>query len=165
MRPFYWGVSPSLLLLLGCLSWGCGTPSLEGPLVGSEADSLACDRIAGAEPMNIAEQIERAGITDSTATWAYVLEEGEEAIFTRAWLGQNSERSIDIQYFIFSMDNVGIIALDYLLRAADRGVKVRMLVDDIMLDVSEEDVLALSAHPNFKSASTIRIRAKMDFRK
>ena len=78
------------------------------------------------------------------------LEEGEEAIFTRAWLGQNSERSIDIQYFIFSMDNVGIIALDYLLRAADRGVKVRMLVDDIMLDVSEEDVLALSAHPNFE---------------
>ena len=150
MRPFYWGVSPRLLLLLGCLSWGCGTPSLEGPLVGSEADSLACDRIAGAEPMNIAEQIERSGITDSTATWAYVLEEGEEAIFTRAWLGQNSERSIDIQYFIFSMDNVGIIALDYLLRAADRGVKVRMLVDDIMLDVSEEDVLALSAHPNFE---------------
>ncbi len=33
------------------------------------------------------------------------------------------------------MDNVGLIALDYLLHAADRGVKVRMLVDDIMLDV------------------------------
>ena len=79
-----------------------------------------------------------------------MLEEGEEAIFTRAWLSQNSITTIDIQYFIFSLDNVVIIALDYLLRAADRGVKIRMLVDDIMLDVTEHDVLALNAHPNFE---------------
>ena len=79
-----------------------------------------------------------------------MLEEGEEAVFSRAWLSDHSTRSIDIQYFIFSMDNVGLIALDYLIRAADRGVKVRMIVDDIMLDVALEDVAALNAHPNIE---------------
>ena len=83
-------------------------------------------------------------------TGVYILEKGEEALIGRAWLTQHATTSIDIQYFIFSLDNVGIIALDYLLRAADRGVNIRMLVDDIMLDVSEADVLALNAHPNLE---------------
>ena len=115
-------------------------PSIHGPVVLNDETS--------AVPTTIAQQIEAAGIPDSSRTYGYVLEEGEEAIFTRAWLSEHSERSIDIQYFIFSMDNVGLIALDYLLHAADRGVKVRMLVDDIMLDVGIDDVLALNAHPN-----------------
>ena len=46
------------------------------------------------------------------------------------------------------MDNVGLIACDYLVRAADRGVKVRILVDDIMVDAPIEDVLSLAAHKN-----------------
>ena len=61
---------------------------------------------------------------------------------------EHSARTVDIQYFIFSMDNVGLIALDYLIQAADRGVQIRMLVDDIMLDVALEDVALLNAHPN-----------------
>ena len=52
----------------------------------------------------------------------------------RAWLCQSAQKSIDIQYFIFSADNIVLIAVDYLLRAADRGVMVRLLVDDIMVD-------------------------------
>lgn len=98
-------------------------------------------------------QISAAGLLDSAATWGYVLEHGEEAIFSRAWLTEHSALTVDIQYFIFSMDNVGLIALDYLIQAADRGVQIRMLVDDIMLDVALEDVALLNAHPNI----TIRI--------
>ena len=60
---------------------------------------------------------------------------------------------MDIQYFIFSMDNVGLIALDFLIQAADRGIQIRMLVDDIMLDVAVDDIALLNAHPNI----TIRV--------
>jgi len=81
-------------------------------------------------------------------TGVYVLEDGGGSLVTRAWLCENAEQTIDIQYFIFSTDNVGLIACDYLVRAADRGVKVRILVDDIMVDADVEDILTLNSHEN-----------------
>ncbi len=81
-------------------------------------------------------------------TGVYVLEDGGGSLVTRAWLCENAEKSIDIQYFIFSTDNVGLIACDYLVRAADRGVKVRILIDDIMVDADIQDVLILNSHEN-----------------
>jgi phosphatidylserine/phosphatidylglycerophosphate/cardiolipin synthase-like enzyme len=77
-----------------------------------------------------------------------VLEDGGGSLITRAWFTEKAEKNIDIQYFIFSTDNVGLIACDYLVRAADRGVKVRLLVDDMMVDAELEDILTLDAHPN-----------------
>ena len=69
-----------------------------------------------------------------TSTGVYPLEEGDVSMVARAWLAEAAERTIDVQYFIFTADNVGLIAVDYLLRAADRGVHVRLLVDDFMLE-------------------------------
>ena len=83
-----------------------------------------------------------------TKTGVYSLEEGDESMIARAWLSESAEKTIDIQYFIFSADNVGLIAVDYLIRAADRGVKVRILVDDIMVEADADELLALDAHPN-----------------
>lgn len=85
-----------------------------------------------------------------TSTGVYPLEEGDASMVSRAWLAEAAERTIDVQYFIFSADNVGLIAVDYLLRAADRGVHVRLLVDDFMLEVGGEELLALDAHPNIE---------------
>jgi len=83
-----------------------------------------------------------------TKTGVYVLEDGGGALVTRAWLTAYAEKTIDIQYFIFSTDNVGLIACDYLIRAADRGVKIRILVDDIMVDADLDDILILDSHEN-----------------
>ncbi len=83
-------------------------------------------------------------------TGAYVLEDGGGAMIARAWFSEYAEKSIDIQYFIFSTDNVGLIACDYLVRAADRGVKVRIIVDDIMVEATPEEVLMLDSHPNIE---------------
>lgn len=79
----------------------------------------------------------------------YVLEKGEDALLARGWLGDHATRSIDVQYFIWSSDNVGILASELLLRAAERGVKVRVLVDDLLVDAPSDAMLALAAHPNF----------------
>ncbi|MFZ2162899.1 MAG: phospholipase D-like domain-containing protein [Sideroxyarcus sp.] len=78
----------------------------------------------------------------------YVLDTGEEALLARAWLADHAERSIEVQYFIWSADNIGILAAEALLRAAERGVKVRIIVDDLMIDAPDESLLALAHHPN-----------------
>ena len=83
-----------------------------------------------------------------SSTGVYTLEEGDASMISRAWLCGAAEKSIDIQYFIFSTDNIGLIASDYLLRAADRGIQVRVIVDDVMVEADAEELLAMDAHPN-----------------
>ncbi|WP_164503595.1 phospholipase D-like domain-containing protein [Pleionea sediminis] len=82
------------------------------------------------------------------STGVFPLETGTSAILTRAWLSDAAEKSIDVQYFIFSKDNVGLIAFDYLVHAADRGIQVRVLVDDFMVEFEEREILAMASHPN-----------------
>lgn len=81
-------------------------------------------------------------------TGTYVLERGEDALLARAWFADQARSSIDIQYFIWSTDNIGILASGALLRAAERGVRVRIIVDDLLIDVPDTSLLALAKHPN-----------------
>ena len=83
-------------------------------------------------------------------TGVYVLEEGDMALVSRAWLSEYAEKTIDIQYFIFSTDNVGLIAVDYILRAAERGVRVRLLLDDLLIEADEERIVELDMHENIE---------------
>jgi cardiolipin synthase C len=77
----------------------------------------------------------------------YVLETGEEALITRAWLADHARESIDVQYFIWSTDNIGILAAAALLRAAERGVRVRVIVDALLIDAPPDSLIALARHP------------------
>lgn len=81
-------------------------------------------------------------------TGVYVLDTGEEALLARAWLADHARQTIEVQYFIWSADNIGILAAEALLRAAERGVKVRIIVDDLMIDAPDKSLLALALHPN-----------------
>ena len=78
----------------------------------------------------------------------YILERGEDALMARSWLAANATKTIDVQYFIWSTDNIGILASEALLSAAERGVKVRVLVDDLLIDADDNTLLALATHPN-----------------
>jgi cardiolipin synthase C len=80
-------------------------------------------------------------------TGVYVLDTGTEALLARAWLVDQATRSIDVQYFIWSSDNIGILAAEALLRAAERGVRVRVIVDDLLIDAPDQSLLALAKHP------------------
>lgn len=80
----------------------------------------------------------------------YSLEKGEESLLARAWLSQQAVRSIDVQYFIWSADNIGILAAQRLLRAAENGARIRVLVDDLLVDAGSESLLALDAHPGIE---------------
>ena len=80
-------------------------------------------------------------------TGVYVLDTGAEALLARAWLVEQARQSIEVQYFIWSTDNIGILAAEALLRAADRGVQVRVIVDDLLIDAPDQSLLALARHP------------------
>lgn len=83
-----------------------------------------------------------------TSTGSYILEYGEESLLSRAWMVDNAGKSIDVQYFIWSTDNIGILASEALLRAAERGVSVRVIVDDFLIDADNDVLVALNRHPN-----------------
>ncbi len=100
------------------------------------------------ESTTLTKELESVAEHMATQTGVYVLEDGSGSMVARAWLSEYAEKTIDIQYFIFSTDNVGLIACDYLIRAADRGVKVRIIVDDIMVDADVQDILTFASHKN-----------------
>ena len=81
-------------------------------------------------------------------TGVLVLDTGAQALLARAGLVEHAQQSIEIQYFIWSTDNIGILAAEALLRAADRGVRVRVIVDDLLIDAPDQSLLALARHPN-----------------
>ena len=78
-----------------------------------------------------------------------LLATGLDAFVARAVLIETAERTLDLQYYIFNLDKTGSLLTDALVAAADRGVHVRVLLDDWgTLDKNDESVAALNAHPN-----------------
>jgi len=109
-----------------------------------------CSSLHGNDTISLRESLAPFDTLLKNKTGVYVLEDGGSALISRAWLCEHAEKSIDVQYFIFSPDNIGLIAADYLVRAADRGVKVRILIDDILVEATIEDLLTLDSHANIE---------------
>lgn len=78
----------------------------------------------------------------------YPLSQGFDAFGARLALMSVAEASIDAQYFLMKPDNAGLVFAAMLLEAADRGVRVRLLLDDIFTTVKDIDLAMLDAHPN-----------------
>ena len=78
------------------------------------------------------------------------LQDGVEAMVARMILADAATRSLDVQYYIWHDDLTGRLFADALLRAADRGVRVRVLVDDVGTKANDNKLLALDSHPNIE---------------
>src|SRR6476660_189752 len=77
-----------------------------------------------------------------------LLSHGREAFIVRLALANLAERSLDMQYYSWDGDTTGRIILDSVMKAAERGVRVRLLVDDPYYKSSDSVKAALDAHPN-----------------
>lgn len=77
-----------------------------------------------------------------------LLIEGTEAFAIRAQSARMARRSIDVQTYIWHADLTGMFFAHELVRAADRGVRVRALIDDLDARAKNAGLAALSAHPN-----------------
>lgn len=79
-----------------------------------------------------------------------LLGKGLDAFVARAVLARLSEKSLDIQYYMYHQDTVGGLLTYEVLNAADRGVRVRMLIDDIYGNKDEDTWVELDAHENIE---------------
>lgn len=79
-----------------------------------------------------------------------LLDSGLDALAARLWLAEKAEKTLDVQYYIFHGDKTGALVAEALMKAAERGVRVRILLDDIYTHKNEADIMALYSHPNIE---------------
>lgn len=88
----------------------------------------------------------RQGLGDETRLVPIV--DGVDAFYARVVLIKAAERSLDLQYFLWHKDLTGQVLLYFVLEAADRGVRVRLLLDDLDNQALDQELYALDRHPN-----------------
>lgn len=79
-----------------------------------------------------------------------LLQNAHDAFAARALLAESAEATLDVQYYIWQYDITGTMLLDALYRAAERGVRVRLLLDDNGISGLDDALAALNTHPNFE---------------
>ena len=80
----------------------------------------------------------------------FPLNNGLDAFTARAVLAHVAQRSIDTQYYMIHNDVVGSLFVDQLYKSAERGVRVRLLVDDIDQEGRDFGAAVLDSHPNIE---------------
>ena len=93
---------------------------------------------------------ELQGLLDKKAgkSGFYTLEQGEEAFVARMRVIRSASTSLDLQYYIWHHDLTGRTLLNQLLAAADRGVRVRLLLDDLDTAGKDRTLRLIDSHPN-----------------
>lgn len=80
----------------------------------------------------------------------FPLFDGFMSISSRLYLINHAKYTLDLQYYIWQDDYIGNLMLSQLLSAADRGVKVRLVIDDQNGNQLDKKLSALSQHPNIE---------------
>lgn len=133
-----------VLIAIAVLLTGCASVDFDYPRTESFAFQDTDDTYFG------------AGLSDVTLdkpanqSGFYPLRDGVDALAARLLLIEHAQVSIDVQYYLINTDLVGNTFVHALLRAADRGVRVRLLLDDIMTSGHDLGMAALDSHPNFE---------------
>ena len=139
MRRFELG----LFLIVVQLLAGCASIDFDRPKPQSTAISPA---VTADSPLGSALN----GLADANIgkSGFYMLPNGIDALAIRLLMAQQAEHSIDTQYYLITNDLIGRLFVESLLRAAERGVRVRLLLDDIQTKGYDPGLSALNAHPN-----------------
>ncbi|WP_411833563.1 phospholipase D family protein [Pseudoxanthomonas mexicana] len=124
-----------------------------GIAAAARSDVVDCagpDNCAIASPLHA---LGDAALAESTAQaprhYALILDEGRDALLARLNLLRSARESIDLQTYIFDKDDSARLVLDELLAAARRGVRVRLLIDQLSAIADLQILAALSgAHEN-----------------
>jgi putative cardiolipin synthase len=122
---------------------GCATLDLTVPRVVSHAwpDPAAT---------TLGRALADRAATDEGKSGFYLLASGMEAFALRAALAEVTQRTLDLQYYAVHDDATGQLLLNRLLAAAKRGVRVRLLIDDLNVAGDERNLAMLAAHPNLE---------------
>src|SRR5512143_2849425 len=117
-------ISSLVVALLAALIAGCASlPSLEGRTETTALADTAGTRLGRALATGVAGHPGKTGI--------HALPAARDAFAARILLATAAEKSLDVQYYIWHGDQVGYLLFEALWHAAERGVRVRLLLDDI----------------------------------
>jgi putative cardiolipin synthase len=83
-------------------------------------------------------------------TGFYPLHNNLDAMMARVFLIKNAKKSLNLQYFIFAEDDTAYAITQLLIEAADRGVKVKILIDDLLKKDEDVKLEALAQHQNIE---------------
>lgn len=83
-------------------------------------------------------------------TGLLLVADNADALAVRVLAARSAVSTLDLMYYILRNDRSGGLLLKEVVQAADRGVKVRLLIDDINPQSSDETYLALNSHPNIE---------------
>jgi putative cardiolipin synthase len=120
---------------------GCATVSFNEPKNHSIAMKDVGDTTLG---QIVAKKIEQ----HNGLSGFYPLSQGMDALGVRLRLAERAQKSIDLQYFLIKDDTAGAVIANALLKAGDRGVRVRFLLDDIFSTFPDDSFLLINQHPN-----------------
>ncbi len=121
---------------------GCSLPSLQGRPTTLAIKDTADTRLAqGVAPL-VQAHAGKTGI--------HPLPVAEDAFAARVLLATVAQKSIDAQYYIWHNDVTGNLLFESLWQAAERGVRVRLLLDDNNTAGLDRKIAALAAHPNIE---------------
>jgi putative cardiolipin synthase len=129
-----------LILLLGL--FGCAT--LPSEVVRPVSDYRDRD----GEPSRIADYAAPYQRQHKEKSGFRLLGDGLDAFAARVMLAEAADRTIDVQYYLYHDDLTGRLLTYRLLSAADRGVRVRLLLDDMATKGNDTALATLDAHPN-----------------
>jgi putative cardiolipin synthase len=132
-----------MLLLAAMLLTGCATVPKDYPRTPSTAFPDYTSTAIGA-------YFEKTAASHPGRSGFGILPDGSRAFTARIAMTELAEKTLDLQYFIWDADTTGRILAERLVRAADRGVRVRILVDDLNLEGRDAVVAAMDAHPNIE---------------
>lgn len=88
--------------------------------------------------------------THPNQTGVYLLNDGKDAFASRLMLAKNAKKTLDIQYYIWKKDLTGVLLFQAIQQSAERGVRVRLLLDDNNTKGLDTILLALDKHPNIE---------------
>lgn len=136
--------TPLALVLVLAFSLG-GCASLQPGASFPKTVSVA---LVHPEETHLGGRFDNAALAHGGDSAFRIISVGVDGFLMRAQMINAAESTLDLQYFIFRGDETGRLLTDGLLRAADRGVRVRVLVDDGDTMAGDEQIIALDAHPN-----------------
>ncbi|BES69476.1 phospholipase D family protein [Marinobacter nanhaiticus D15-8W] len=130
------------LMLVGLLAGCASLPSLE------ERESSEALSIQQAQETRLGQSLAARLAAHPGLAGIYPLPDAREAFATRVLLADMADETLDVQYYIWRADTTGLILLASLMEAADRGVRVRLLLDDMNTSGMDPILRAADAHPN-----------------
>jgi cardiolipin synthase C len=139
----------SRLTLLGiCLaSLLAGCASLPP---GSDFPKSASNALTRPEQTGIGRQLATAKAQHPGNSGFKLLAVGTDSFLLRMEMAQAAERTLDVQYFLIQSDDTGQLLIEALLKAADRGVRVRVLLDDAGSFGRDAQIRTLAGYPNIE---------------